>query len=189
MVYRRKRRTTKRRYKRRRSYKRSLNQAGARFILKEVDTINASAGVFTVDFNAAGVSTMPDWSALQALYDSFEVKAISVIIRPINVGDESGGTPHTRGNVGSIIDMDGGGLPTSMTTAYEYNSFKLHNARHAIKRYLPIPRKYRPNMNDISVGYNSNNNNSTIRILGDNFSNSSQYWYMVKYYVTCYGRR
>lgn len=182
-------RTTRYTRKTRRQKKRSVNQANYQFILRQVGTVSATSGVITEDFKPSDVTGYSDWSALQALYDNFEVKAISVTLRPINVGDESGSTPHTRGNLVSIVDMDGNSLPTGIATAYEYNSLKFHDSREVARRYIRIPKRYRPKLNDLATGFDADNMDSTIRFLGDNFSDSSQFWFMSKIYVTCTGRR
>lgn len=196
MVY--KRRYNKKRNFRKKSYQKrsyqtyrsSKNQANAYFKLRQMGSATATSGLITIDTHPSDVTGFADWSSLQGLYDNFVVKAIKVTIRPINVGDESLDTgAHNRGNLVSIIDMDGNAAGTSVAEAVQYGSCKFHNSRSVCTRYLPIPRRYRPKLNDFATGLDSANMDSAIRFIGDNYSDSSQYWVLKTIYIQATGRR
>lgn len=173
--------------------KRSLNQASRSYICKTVgEIITSGTGTISHRTFPSGVTTTATYTNLSALYDNFEVTAISVKYVPYNLyGIDASVATFKRGNMGSVVDMDGLNYPNgNFTLALQYGSFKMHSSARTIYKYLPIPKRYRPQMNDFNVGWNTQNLDSTIEVLGDGFGNSARAYYIfIKYYIKCYGRR
>lgn len=187
--YARKRRVTR---KRRVAFKRSNNQGAQQFKLRKVYSISSDTfGVITSTLQPSTVVGTTEWGSLQALYDNFKVGAIKKELRPYSVGNESSSVGATiRGNLVSLVDMDGTGVPADVASAVQYNSCKFLSSRSAQSRYLKIPRKYQTQLSDMAVGFDPDNKNATIMFRGDGFGASQlQYWVIDTYYVTCYGRR
>ena len=157
-------------------YKSAMNQADAQYKLKITSLLTTSAaGTLVFNTQASGVTFAGDFTQLAALY-----------------GVESSATiPIFRGRTASIIDMDGDSLATTLTEAIEYDSFKMHASRSLVmKRYVSIPPKYRQRLNDLSSGFANANKDSTIQFLYEDYSAETVVgYYVLKWYITCLGRR
>lgn len=185
-----KRRYGKKAYARRKNAQamlRSVNQTGQAFKLKVVGTVASnSSGLINHQLTASSVTTVADMTSLANLFDSFVVHAIKMKLIPADVGGEDS---FERGNMCRVVDMDGLALPTTIAQALEYDSFKMFQPRDTHVTYLKIPKRYRPIMNEFTT-YNSDNKNSTIIVIGDNFTVSQTFYYFVHtFYITAHGRR
>ncbi len=175
-----------------RAHKMIKNQWPQTYKLKATGTLTTDgAGALTFNTQAGGVTTIGgDYTNLSSLYDSFIVKGMSVRIFPVNVGAENPGAAIIRGNLGSVIDMDGTGLPATIAAQIEYNSFKMHSSRSPAKRYIGIPPAYRPDINDLGIGFSAGNKNTAIQYRLEGFGAAQlAYYYLITWYVTCIGRR
>lgn len=182
----------RRSYKRKQSRKRSNNQGTFQYKLRKVYSISSdSFGIITSTLQPSTVTGTTEWGSLQTLFDNFKVNAIKKELRPYSVGNESSTAGATvRGNLVSLVDMDGSGVPADVASAVQYNSCKFLSARSAQSRYLKVPRKYQTQLSDVATGYDPDNKNATIMFRGDGFGASQlQYWVVDTYYVTFTGRR
>lgn len=195
-IYRRRRRFNRRvkKYRRKKFNRKMSNMV---YIKLRTTTLISSDGAGNIGVVTGGIMTAQqvtgagNYSALANIYDQFEVHAMKYELFAYRVGAESATIPPvSRGNLASIVDMDGSTLPTSILSAAEYATFKNHQPRNNIKRYVVIPKKHRPELNDFAVGYSTDNDNVTIYFIGDSWSNNSTAFYAVKtWYVKCYGTR
>lgn len=179
-------------YKRRKAFKRSNNQGVTNFKLKQIYSVSSdSFGALLTTTQVSSVVSTPEWGSIQGLYDSFKVIAIKKELMPYSVGNESSSVgANVRGNLGSYVDMDGTGLPANIGGAIEYNSFKMVSSRSKQSRYLRIPKDHRTQINDMGLGFDTDNKNCTIVYQGDNFGVSQlQYWVVDTFYVQVQGRR
>lgn len=184
-----KRSTKKRQTRRKRTFRpRKMSGGGtsARFVLKSIGTISSDgAGLISDDTTCDQVYNVPagNFSSLAALYEMYIVRAISVKYFPINVGEEDFATTY-RGSSGTFIDYDGTSVASTFANAVEYDTFKMHQSRAVIKRYVGIPKKLRTELNSTTAVFDTDNKNVLIRLIGQTFTNATPFWYFVKkYYV------
>lgn len=181
---RRKRRTTRR-------YKRRIPKNYTFIRLRFVTAILSNGTGVISDLRSLGqITTCQNYSDLAGVYDQFQVNAMKVKYIPYNVGDESSSVGgNTRGNVCSVIDMNGANLPTSVGTASAWDTFKLVPAYYPHQRYIRIPKKYRPALNNFATGFDTTSNDDvTFCLLGDSFNNSTtQFYVVITYYIKCIG--
>jgi len=150
------------------------------------------AGTIALQCSPATVSTGGNYSAISGLYDSFAVKAmkLQIIPRYMDGGQGVGGATYSRGTLMSLVDEDGTNLPTTIAQALQCGSMKYRNPCKPFKMYSKIPKRLRPQMNDFNVGWNTQNKSFSFVILGDSWSNSVEgFYYLLTWYVTCYGLR
>lgn len=151
-------------------------------------------GVITDTVTASLVVATGNYGSLSALYDAYAVKAIRVEYIPINVGAEGiagSAAPYVRGTTIKMVDVDGTNLPGTVAAAIEYYKAKACDPRKKITQYYKIPKMYRSQLNDFSVGWNTQNKDTTIMMVGDSYLpvNTNFYLRYATFYVSCYGGR
>lgn len=149
------------------------------------------AGTLTFDRNLSSVVLTSQWASMQALFDQFAIFAMKVELFATNVGNEASVTGTVRGDLASIIDYDGGTMPTAIATMMDYGNVKLYNPRQMkIVRYVPISKMHRPALNDVASGFNSANDNVTVRFRTEAATASRTLFFTkTTYYVRFYGLR
>lgn len=140
------------------------------------------------------VTSATNYTQLSGMYDAFAVKAIKAKYIPINVGAEALGTagsPYVRGTVIKLTDPDGTNLPTTVASAIEYGGAKSVDPRKTITNYHRINKMWRSQLNDFNTGWNTQNKDATLMLVGDAFLpfNTNFFIRTVTFYVTCYGCR
>lgn len=177
--------------------KRNVGKSAYQVILKDTGIIASDgAGNIQFDFRPSQVAATPldDYLSCTTMYNQYSVKAISVRLFAINVGEESAPPPaNFRGRLGTFMDYDGAGVSTTLGGAVQYNSFRMVPARAGkIGRYMKISRSQRPKLNQTQGGalFDAQNSDSALRVIGENFTPATdQYWYVARYYCTFYSRR
>jgi len=150
------------------------------------------SGTLSQDFSPDGVTSAGNWTNLTGLYDTFSVKAMKIRLIPRYMSATSETiTNYHRGTALTCVDWDGTGLPTTVAQVLQYGNMKYRDPSKPFNMYVRIPKKYRPVMNDMATGFNTTDNkNVKIVLFGDAWSASVQaYFYVITYYVTCYGLR
>lgn len=163
------------------------NTAPRTYRIRSVGTISSNTlGAISRVWKPSDLSTAnpPDFDALKSLYDQYKVIGIMVQILPYNVGVESASVGgFVRGNTATYVDMDGTSLPADIGKAMEYSSSRLEQSREPIFRSLRIPPDQRTQWNDLGAGFDADNKESSIGIIGDQFSVSSQVFYFAATYI------
>lgn len=163
---------------------------GIKIKLFGIGFVNSSAtGTITDSTTASNVVSMGNYTSLSGLYDVYVVKAMKIKMIPLEVGGESVAS-YSRGTTVVLCDVDGTTVPSTVATAIEYGNSRVVDPRKQFSYYYKIPKIYRTQVNDFSAGWNTQNKDTTIRVVGDNYSNSLAFWIKkTTYYVTCYSGR